>query len=86
MQSDALFPHLTVRETIQYAAYLRVAHGTKAQKIELAESIINLLRLEDCADTKVGNDDVRGISGGEKRRVSAHAAAAAAACCVLRIS
>ena len=71
MQSDALFPLLTVRETIQYAAKLRVsADKSNAEKLELADAIIRLLRLENVADTIVGDDDNRGLSGGEKRRVS----------------
>ena len=70
MQSDALFPHLTVRETIQYAAYLRCAQKTEQQCNVIAEDMIKLLKLESCADTIIGNDIVRGVSGGQKRRVT----------------
>lgn len=70
MQSDALFPLLTVRETIRYAAYLRIQDKTIQEKNDIADSIIKLLRLEKCADTIIGDDDNRGLSGGEKRRVS----------------
>lgn len=70
MQSDALFPLLTVRETFQYAASLRISNATYEQKMEAAENLIKLLGLEKCADGIVGNEDNRGISGGEKRRVS----------------
>lgn len=70
MQSDALFPLLTVRETLRYAAYLRIHDKTNAEKEEAAENIIRLLRLEKCANTIIGNEDTRGLSGGEKRRVS----------------
>jgi len=70
MQSDALFPLLTVRETFRYAAYLRIANKTIEQKHEIVETIINLLRLEKVADTIIGDDENRGLSGGEKRRVS----------------
>eukprot|EP01031_Cornospumella_fuschlensis_P036981 gene36981-44863_t len=70
MQSDALFPLLTVRETIRYAAYLRIPDKTVEEKNAIADSIIKLLRLEKCADTIVGDEDNRGLSGGEKRRVS----------------
>lgn len=70
MQSDALFPHLTVRETIQYAAYLRCHGKTEAQCNSIAEEMIKLLKLESCADTIIGNDIVRGVSGGQKRRVT----------------
>jgi len=68
MQSDALFPMLTVQETIKYAAYLRVSGKSMKEKEEMANNIISLLRLDDCASTIIGNDDVRGISGGQKRR------------------
>ena len=63
MQNDALFPMLTVRETIRFAAYLRVAGATRAQKNKIADKTISLLRLDDCADTIVGDNDNRGISG-----------------------
>lgn len=70
MQNDALFPMLTVRETIRFAAYLRIANATRQEKNEIADKTITLLRLDDCADTIVGDNDNRGISGGQKRRVS----------------
>lgn len=54
MQSDALFPLLTVRETFQFAAQLRVHDKTYAEKVEAAEHVIKLLRLESCANTIVG--------------------------------
>lgn len=70
MQSDALFPLLTVRETFRFAAYLRIAHRTREEKNARAEESIQLLRLEKAADTIIGDDVNRGLSGGEKRRVS----------------
>ena len=70
MQSDALFPLLTVRETIRYAAYLRVHGKTRAECNEIAEHTIRELKLTKVVDTIVGDDDNRGLSGGEKRRVS----------------
>jgi ABC-type multidrug transport system ATPase subunit len=70
MQSDALFPFLTVRETFRYAAYFRVPDKTSAEKDEIADNTIKLLRLETAANTIVGDENVRGVSGGEKRRVS----------------
>jgi len=62
MQSDALFPLLTVRETIQYAASLRCI-GTIKEKNNFAENTIKLLKLDDCADTIIGDNDNRGLSG-----------------------
>ncbi len=36
----------------------------------VTEYIIRMLGLEVCADTKVGNQMIRGISGGQKKRVT----------------
>jgi ABC-type multidrug transport system ATPase subunit len=48
---------------------LRV-EGTYAQREEIAEATMKLLRLDHVQDTIVGDDLNRGLSGGEKRRVS----------------
>lgn len=34
------------------------------------DDVIAELRLRQCANTRVGNDYIRGVSGGERRRVS----------------
>lgn len=54
MQSDALFPLLTVRETFLFAAQLRIHGKTYAEKVAAVDNIIHLLRLEKCRDTIVG--------------------------------
>jgi ABC-type multidrug transport system ATPase subunit len=41
-----------------------------SEKRALVESTIIEMGLQDCADTVIGNWHLRGISGGEKRRVS----------------
>lgn len=47
MQDDLLFPHLTVKETLTYAALLRLPITlTKNQKKERAMHVINDLGLE----------------------------------------
>ncbi|KAM6916609.1 ATP-binding cassette sub-family G member 8 [Xenentodon cancila] len=70
-QDDRLLPHLTVRETLSFVARLRLpTHFTQAQRDERVDDVIAELRLRQCAHTRVGNDYVRGISGGERRRVS----------------
>jgi len=43
---------------------------TKAEKLQQVENVIQLLHLTKCADTIIGNERVRGISGGERKRVS----------------
>jgi ABC-type multidrug transport system ATPase subunit len=68
---DALLATLTVRETLHFAACLRLPTWmSKEDKIQQAEIVLQKLGLKDCADTLVGSDLIKGISGGEKRRVS----------------
>ena len=68
---DALLPSLTVRETLRFAAGLRLpSHMSKEEKYHRAEDVLLKMGLKDCADNLVGNDLIKGISGGEKRRVS----------------
>ncbi|KAJ6852276.1 ABC transporter G family member 22 [Iris pallida] len=69
-QDDVLFAHLTVRETLTYAALLRLPKTkTKQQKEQRAMDVIYELGLERCQDTMVGGSYVRGVSGGERKRV-----------------
>jgi ABC-type multidrug transport system ATPase subunit len=68
---DALLASLTVRETLRYAAGLRLPKWmSKQQKVQKAEEILLKMGLKDCADNLIGNDLIKGISGGEKRRVT----------------
>ncbi|XP_050383419.1 ABC transporter G family member 22 isoform X9 [Argentina anserina] len=69
-QDDVLFPHLTVRETLTYSALLRLSKTlTKEQKEKRAVDVIYELGLERCQDTMIGGSFVRGVSGGERKRV-----------------
>ncbi|KAF3432596.1 hypothetical protein FNV43_RR27336 [Rhamnella rubrinervis] len=70
-QDDVLYPHLTVLETLKFAALLRLPKKlTKEEKIEQAEMIIVELGLTRCRNTIVGGPLLRGVSGGERKRVS----------------
>lgn len=70
-QDDVLYPHLTVLETLKFAALLRLPKNlTKEERIEQAEMIIVALGLTRCRNTIVGGPLLRGISGGERKRVS----------------
>ena len=71
-QIDVLLPSLTVRQTLIYAASLRLPSSfTSQQRRQLVEEIILELGLKDCADTRVGGGCRKGgCSGGERRRVS----------------
>ncbi|KAF4362778.1 hypothetical protein F8388_022435 [Cannabis sativa] len=70
-QEDVFLGTLTVRETITYSAHLRVSNKMSKEEIEnLVEKTIEEMGLEHCADNKIGNWYFRGISGGEKKRLS----------------
>ncbi|GMM33720.1 hypothetical protein DASC09_010450 [Saccharomycopsis crataegensis] len=71
IQQDILIPNLTCYETLKYAATLRLSSKvSEAKQEELIDSIINELGLKDCKHTMVGNHLHKGLSGGEKRRLS----------------
>lgn len=68
-QDEALFPHLTVEETLMYSALLRM-HGGVEKAISRVKELLKELGLEHVANARIGSELNRGISGGEKRRVS----------------
>ena len=43
---------------------------SKQEKYERIRSVISSLKLDKTVNTCVGNDAIRGVSGGEKKRVS----------------
>lgn len=67
-QEDLLFPLLTVEETLLYSARLRLHGGVDAKK-RVSDLLVEL-GLCHVAGTRIGGGIHRGISGGEKRRVS----------------
>ncbi|KAE9618349.1 putative polar-amino-acid-transporting ATPase [Lupinus albus] len=70
-QDDILYPHLTVRETLVFCSMLRLPRNLPREaKIAAAESLIVELGLSKCQDTIIGNSFIRGVSGGERKRVS----------------
>ncbi|XP_060216057.1 ABC transporter G family member 15-like [Lycium barbarum] len=69
-QEDTLLGTLTPRETITYSAHLRLPTSmTKEEVNDIVEGTIMEMGLGDCADRLVGNWQLRGISGGEKKRL-----------------
>mmetsp|Transcript_23538 Transcript_23538/g.40258 ORF Transcript_23538/g.40258 Transcript_23538/m.40258 type:complete len:651 (+) Transcript_23538:51-2003(+) len=71
MQHDAHLPFLTVRETLFYAGMLTLPRSmTLKHKLERIRTVTMELGLDKCVDSYVGNNFVRGISGGESKRLS----------------
>jgi ABC-type multidrug transport system ATPase subunit len=66
MQADHLLPCLSVRETLEYAARLRLpASMPDDERLTRVQTVIGELGLSECADTLIG-----GTSGGQKRRTT----------------
>jgi ABC-type multidrug transport system ATPase subunit len=71
-QEDTLLPALTVRQTVQYAAMLKLPCAFSHETISaVVDSLLESLGLVRCQHTLVGDSTrIRGVSGGERRRVS----------------
>ncbi|KAF8189914.1 ABC-2 type transporter-domain-containing protein [Mycena galopus ATCC 62051] len=75
-ETDVHFPHLTVGQTLLFAAKARVPRtrfgNVSREKYaeHLRDLVMAIFGLNHTLDTKVGNDFVRGVSGGERKRVS----------------
>jgi ATP-binding cassette, subfamily G (WHITE), member 2, PDR len=71
---DHHFPRLTVGETLYFAARARCPQSLMQHKHEYAEHIrdvvMAMLGIAHTKNTRVGNDFIRGVSGGERKRVS----------------
>ncbi|RSM18243.1 hypothetical protein CDV31_002969 [Fusarium ambrosium] len=75
---DKHFPHLTVGQTLEFAASCRMpsnpallAGQSREESCAVATKIVMAVcGLSHTYNTKVGNDFIRGVSGGERKRVS----------------
>ncbi|KAK8961580.1 ABC transporter G family member 20 [Platanthera guangdongensis] len=71
MQEDLLYPMLTVEETLMFAAEFRLPRTLSHSKKKIrVEALIDQLGLRRAAGTIIGDEGHRGVSGGERRRVS----------------
>eukprot|EP00284_Hemiselmis_tepida_P012249 CAMPEP_0174917844 /NCGR_PEP_ID=MMETSP1355-20121228/2719_1 /TAXON_ID=464990 /ORGANISM="Hemiselmis tepida, Strain CCMP443" /LENGTH=719 /DNA_ID=CAMNT_0016162981 /DNA_START=34 /DNA_END=2193 /DNA_ORIENTATION=- len=71
VQDDIVMGTLTVRENLMFSAELRLP-GTISydEKQRRVQNVIDELGLNKVAESKVGNEFIRGISGGERKRVN----------------
>lgn len=69
-QEDNLLPLLTVKETLMFSAKFRLREMSSKEKEERVENLMQELGLFHVAHSFVGDEENRGISGGEKKRVS----------------
>ncbi|OIT07726.1 PREDICTED: ABC transporter G family member 11-like [Nicotiana attenuata] len=70
-QDDTLLATLTVKEAVYYSAELQLPNSMpKSKKKEIADITIKEMGLQDAMETRIGGWSGKGISGGQKRRVS----------------
>ncbi|KAJ5817413.1 CDR ABC transporter [Penicillium robsamsonii] len=75
-ENDVHFPMLSVGDTLSFAAHARAPRklptGMKAGEFSMLvrNVIMAMVGISHTANTVVGNDFIRGISGGERKRVS----------------
>ena len=69
MQDDILLDTMTARECLTFSANLRLkgTHDTRKARVE---ALLEELKLTGVADNRIGTVMKRGLSGGERRRVS----------------
>ncbi|KAJ5530797.1 CDR ABC transporter, partial [Penicillium freii] len=75
-ENDVHFPRLSVGDTLAFAAHARAPRelpaGLKTEEFStlMRDVIMAMFGISHTATTMVGNDFIRGISGGERKRVS----------------
>jgi len=71
MQEDALYATSTTREALEFSARLRLPKTVSSEERRvLVDSLLDALGLRHVENTFCGSTLVRGLSGGEKKRVS----------------
>uniref|UniRef100_A0A3Q7ER82 ABC transporter domain-containing protein n=1 Tax=Solanum lycopersicum TaxID=4081 RepID=A0A3Q7ER82_SOLLC len=70
-QEDTLMATLTVKEAVYYSAELQLPNSMpKSEKKQIADMTMKEMGLQDAMETRIGGWSGKGISGGQKRRVS----------------
>jgi len=69
-QHDRCWAMLTCREHVSLAVDFFQAASSAAVRVLAQESLLTDLGLASCADTIVGNELIKGLSGGQRRRLS----------------
>ena len=73
-EDDVHFPTLPVKDTLDFALRLRNPSGNKGSDQEFSQEytdiLLNSLGISGTKNTIVGDSFIRGVSGGERRRVS----------------
>ena len=75
-ETETHFPYLTVGQTLEFAALMKTPRNRPldVSREQYAKHLVDVVMatygLSHTKNTKIGNDFVRGVSGGERKRVS----------------
>lgn len=76
-EEEVFFPTLTVGQTMDFATRLKMqaqlpqgVASHEALRKEARDFLLQSMAIQHTAGTKIGNEFVRGVSGGERKRVS----------------
>ncbi len=70
-QEANFFPHMTVKETLDFRVELKLGSQlSKSDRDDVVSNLMEMLGLKKSSNTIVGNSKVRGLSGGERKRLS----------------
>ncbi|RKP14917.1 P-loop containing nucleoside triphosphate hydrolase protein, partial [Piptocephalis cylindrospora] len=70
-QDDLIMDTMTVREAVTMSALLRIPPSvSREEKLQKVDEILDLMQLTKAADTIIGSAQVKGVSGGERKRTS----------------
>ncbi|KAI9477693.1 P-loop containing nucleoside triphosphate hydrolase protein [Coemansia mojavensis] len=74
-EDDDHYPMLTVKQTLEFAIDCKMPSRNMLEdragyKKEFLDALLEMYGLRSCADTVIGDSFTRGVSGGERKRVS----------------
>jgi ABC-type lipoprotein export system ATPase subunit len=70
-QDDIMIRALTVRQVLTFSGLARLPRNLSlAEKMRVVDSVIAILGLEKIQHQRIGDENIRGISGGQRKRVN----------------
>ena len=70
-QEDVMLRMMTVSEICHFYSQMRLPpEFTPLQRSQVAETVIDVLGMSHVQDSKIGDEETRGISGGQRKRVN----------------
>jgi len=84
-EEDVHYPTLTVAQTLSFATKMKTPallpeESQKTFRVRLIETLLNMFGLRKQIDTIAGNEFIRGLSGGERKRLTISEAMVAKGC------